>query len=1263
MIALCLHPLTSRADAVITDGTIASLTNALPGGGYIIISNSSVFTLTVPLEITNNTTIEGIGGTNVVIFNGSSLVRVFNIHTNSAGTNIFVTLRNIHINSGKSTNGAGIYNSFGSSLTLISNIFNGNSATNGAGRNGGNGASGDDGGNGANGGNSTGAAIYSLGTLVVSNCNFTANSCQAGNGGNGGNGGSDTLFAGNGGNGGNGGTGAGGAIYCSGNTSIYNSSFSQNLAVSGSAGSGGAAGSAPFAANPGVGGIGGTGLGAAICAAGPLGVTNCLFWDNHITGAGNALGGAVYIASAPTAEASFENCTFFENDALAATAGFGGTAGGGAIASARITSLRNCTLATNSVFAGSTNSVSGVGVGGNIYNQSGTFTILNTILAHATNQVNCAGTVTDGGYNLSTDNSVKFTVTTSHANTNPLLDTTVKTNGGPTMTLALLLGSPAIDKIPTTFTYLYPTNDQRGVFRPQGTNADIGAFEFVPLYQINGHIRSGNVGVSGITVTVTSPTNDIVMVTNAVTNIFTYTNLLYTNAVVTSDTSGNFIVSNLFAATYLVSPDTNGIVLSPTNMLVTVGGTQGATNIYFELRALQQNNYTNLFDLPANSSPRGGLLIDSRGNIFGSTFYGGSSNLGSIFEYSSNGIYSDLTDFKNANGANPFGRLIQGTDGNIYGTTYAGGASNLGTVFQLQHTNILTTLATFTGTNGAQPYAGLLQAPDQLLYGTTSSGGASNSGSIFRVSTTGAFSQLYSFTGGADGGSPEAPLVLGNDGAFYGTTFSGGVGLGTVFNITSNGVLTTLHLFTGGDGASPAAPLTLGRDGFFYGTTSAGGPNNDGTIFRIASDGTFTSLVYFADTNTFLTNAALLQGQDGIFYATAYAGGTNNLGTAFRFSGTNYIDGFSFSGTNAPFLGSHPYAGFAQWTNGILYGITSDGGENNGGVLFRLGLSPVITAQPVDKTLSPTNLVKSSVVFSVTVQGSGPLHYQWLKNSTNLIKSAHLVGATNSSLTVTNVIATDVGTYSVIVTNAYGLVESAGAQLIIGYPPKIVTQPVALLHQPVGSDVNFKISVTGAPTLTYQWYKYTTNSTNALADTGNISGSATTNLTVGIITTNDTGSYSVLIANGFGATNSVRVALTTAPDVTKPTILISSPTLNVRTDFPFLIGTATDNIRITNVTYRITNIHNGTHITGGLAALDDGVKTRSWIINTTLPAGSNVLAVFATDSSGLTSAVVSVPFFYKVPSPLSLPKAGTGNGHLPAPLPLPAIRSRAMAHY
>ena len=184
----------------------------------------------------------------------------------------------------------------------------------------------------------------------------------------------------------------------------------------------------------------------------------------------------------------------FTSGGTGGTGGAGGSAAGGGVWFSPTNSgyLVNCTLAWNAAAAGAgggggTGSPFGAdGSSGSASGLSGPGPVLiNTILA--TNQpANCSGSVTDGGHNLSSDASAAFAGPGSLNSTDPLLGP-LAGNGGPTLTIALLPGSPAIDAGNTAAA---PPTDQRG-FARFGT-ADIGAYEFwPPILQISSSPAGG----------------------------------------------------------------------------------------------------------------------------------------------------------------------------------------------------------------------------------------------------------------------------------------------------------------------------------------------------------------------------------------------------------------------------------------------------------------------------------------------------------------------------------------------------------------------------------------------------------------------------------------------------------------------------------------------------------------------------------------------------------------------------------------------------
>jgi len=368
--------------------------------------------------------------------------------------------------------------------------------------------------------------------------------------------------------------------------------------------------------------------------------------------------------------------------------------------------------------------------------------------------------------------------------------------------------------------------------------------------------------------------------------------------------------------------------------------------------------------------PRAALIVGSDGSFYGTTAYGGSNGVGTVFRMTTNGVFTPLYSFRtnNIDGQHPEAALVEGNDGNFYGTTDAGGTNRYGTIFTITPSGVLTTLHSFTGSgrDGSEPTAPLILGPDGNFYGTTAYGGTRSSGTVFRMTPQGLWTNLHSFTYGSDGALPWAALVLGTDGNFYGTTFYGGTyGYGTVFSITSDGALTPLYSFSNGsDDGQPYAALVQGDNGNFYGTTQGSsnlspGTNSIGTVFEITPWGYLTTLYAFTNgIDGANPTAGLVLGKDGNFYGAAEAGGfigwgglvpqygrilAGNLGWGTIFSITQdgaFTPLFAFSGRG---VGANPGAGLIQASNGLFYGVTERGGTNDDGTVFQMSADGTVT--------------------------------------------------------------------------------------------------------------------------------------------------------------------------------------------------------------------------------------------------------------------------------------------------------------------------------
>jgi uncharacterized repeat protein (TIGR03803 family) len=287
------------------------------------------------------------------------------------------------------------------------------------------------------------------------------------------------------------------------------------------------------------------------------------------------------------------------------------------------------------------------------------------------------------------------------------------------------------------------------------------------------------------------------------------------------------------------------------------------------------------------ANPQAGLVLGTNGNFYGTTYDGGTNGDGTVFEITPAGVETVLHSFTDANGdgAHPEAGLVD-VGGNLYGTTYDGGTSGYGTVFEITPTGTVSILHSFTGgTDGVYPAAGLLDVGG-ILYGTTYGGGTNGDGTVFEINpSTGEETVLHSFPATNDDGDlPEAGLVD-VDGILYGTTGGGGTnGNGTVFEINpSTGVETVLYSFTGGnDGALPEAGL-VDVDGNLYGTTYEDGLDGaDGTVFEITPAGVETVLHSFTGGADGAFPFAGLVDVNGILYGTTEYGGPDDDGTVFQ---------------------------------------------------------------------------------------------------------------------------------------------------------------------------------------------------------------------------------------------------------------------------------------------------------------------------------------------------------------------------------------------
>lgn len=495
--------------STVTNCDEASLRAAVTAGGTIQIACDGTIILSQTLAVTRDSTIDA-GGRSVVL-SGAAFRRVLHVYPG-----VSLRIVNLTIWNGRSTQGAGLYNDQGF-VTLENCTLRANQAV---------------------GSQAMGGAIYNAGTLTLIGCQLIENTARGlpgvdGVAGTLGYASVDqfgvcrpSVFSGNGGPGGTGGHAFGGAIFNAFNcgASAISCTIETNVAEGGAGGAGGPAGTmsgcrsnTTAMASGGMPGVGGSAQGGGIYDLGLLTVTASTLAGNTARGGdggkggradtyptrgglgGYAAGGALWTAG----DSYVTNSTIAENQAAGGRGGpgadsqncsspslngSGGKAESGGIFNGANLFIHSTTIWNNLAIGGSGTNANnacptsagevGVTVAASLTTSDGSTRLLNSIVGNLNSTQNCAGSVVDIGYNICSDYSADFTATSSRNATDPMV-AGLANHGGPTRTIALVSGSPAIDTgdpgscLPT---------DQRGVSRPVGSACDIGAYEGQGFY-------------------------------------------------------------------------------------------------------------------------------------------------------------------------------------------------------------------------------------------------------------------------------------------------------------------------------------------------------------------------------------------------------------------------------------------------------------------------------------------------------------------------------------------------------------------------------------------------------------------------------------------------------------------------------------------------------------------------------------------------------------------------------------------------------------
>jgi uncharacterized repeat protein (TIGR03803 family) len=313
-------------------------------------------------------------------------------------------------------------------------------------------------------------------------------------------------------------------------------------------------------------------------------------------------------------------------------------------------------------------------------------------------------------------------------------------------------------------------------------------------------------------------------------------------AVYKVDTSGNETVLYSFTGGKDGGNPRSGLLLDTAHNLygITAGGGVGlGQGVIFKLTPDGREIVLHALAVSDGLGSASGLIRDPSGNLYGTTELGGAHNQGVVFKVDVHGTYSILHSFGQLNvndGSQPFAGVVRDAAGNLYGTTFAGGSFGAGCVFKIDASGHESVLYSFAGgSDGSYPSSTPILDLAGNLYGTTDVGGAYHLGTIFKLDTGGGETILHSFGATGDGKSPFVGLIADSQGNFYGVTDGGGAfSHGSVFKLDNSGNESILYSFTGkGDGARPEAALRLDSAGNLYGTTLDQGTYRQGTVFEL----------------------------------------------------------------------------------------------------------------------------------------------------------------------------------------------------------------------------------------------------------------------------------------------------------------------------------------------------------------------------------------------------------------------------------------------
>ncbi len=372
-----------------------------------------------------------------------------------------------------------------------------------------------------------------------------------------------------------------------------------------------------------------------------------------------------------------------------------------------------------------------------------------------------------------------------------------------------------------------------------------------------------------------------------------------------------------------------------------MGGTSG-DGILFEFD-LTSNVMTKKVDFNSTlgAKPNGALIEANNGKLYGLTTEGGILDRGVLFEYDYiNDVFTKKVDFDIFFGEWPSGSMTEATNGKLYGITRAGGAFSFGTLFEYSiPADTLVTLEDFVGvSNGAYPFEGPIQAANGKLYGLTSSGGGNNQGVLYEYNI-----QTSNFTRSVDitsitGGGPRGSLVETTNGHLYGMADNGGSnGDGIIFQYNYN-LNTLTHKFDFDDrlfGANPSGTLTKISNNELMSCTVGGGKKLYGVLFEydIVIDSCEKLIDFEGNVNPLNPEGSITYADNGMLYGVTFEGGKFDTGTLYELDPKSNELSIKYESLNS-YRGFYPLSDLIN-VQGSLYGFSLLSPDSNTLTLYK----------------------------------------------------------------------------------------------------------------------------------------------------------------------------------------------------------------------------------------------------------------------------------------------------------------------------------------